>query len=113
MKRNILVFGSISGVIVATFMAISMAMMAGTGEHSSGNGGMIIGFASMVVAFSLVFVGIKNYRDKQNGGTLTFGKGFLLGFMISLLASTIYVINGQKLILIFSTTLTLIAIIFN
>ncbi len=93
MKRNILVFGGISGALVATFMGISMAMMAGTGEHSSGNGSMIVGFASMVVAFSLVFVGIKNYRDKQNGGTLTFGKGFLLGFMISLLASTIYVIT--------------------
>ena len=33
--------------------------------------------------FLLIFVGIKNYRDKQNGGIVTFGKAFLLGFMIS------------------------------
>jgi uncharacterized protein YegL len=38
-------------------------------------------------------VGIKNFRDKQNGGIITFGKGFLLGFMISLIASTMYVIT--------------------
>jgi hypothetical protein len=47
----------------------------------------------MVVAFSFIFVGIKNYRDKQNEGIITFGKGFLLGLMISLIASTLYVIT--------------------
>ena len=94
MKKNILVFGTISGVIVATFMAISMALMASrTSESDHGNGSMIIGFASMAVAFSFVFVGIKNYRDKQNGGTISFGKAVLLGCMISLLASTIYVVT--------------------
>ena len=54
---------------------------------------MIIGFSAMVVAFSFIFVGIKNYRDKQNGGIITFGKGFLIGFLISLIASTLYVIT--------------------
>lgn len=94
MKKNILVFGTISGVIVATFMAISMALMASrTHESDHGNGSMIIGFASMAVAFSFVFVGIKNYRDKQNGGIISFGKAVLLGCMISLLASTIYVVT--------------------
>lgn len=92
MKKNILVFGTIAGVIVSTFMGISMALMGCDSEHS-GNSGMIIGFSSMVVAFSFVFVGIKNYRDKLNNGELTFSKGLLLGCMISLLASTIYVIT--------------------
>jgi hypothetical protein len=94
MKKNILVFGTIAGVIVSAFMGVSMALMAsGNSESSHGSGDMIIGFSSMVVAFSFVFVGIKNYRDKQNAGALTFGKGFLLGFMISLVASTLYVIT--------------------
>jgi hypothetical protein len=93
MKRNILVFGAIAGVIVSTFMGISMALMGCHSEINPSNSGMIIGFSSMVVAFSFVFVGIKNYRDKHNGGVLSFGKGFLLGFMISLVASTLYVIT--------------------
>ena len=94
MKRNTLLFGAISGVIVSTFMAISMALMGCDSEKSGGGiGGMIIGFSAMIVAFSFVFIGIKNYRDKQNDGLLTFGKGFLLGFLISLVASTIYVIT--------------------
>jgi hypothetical protein len=94
MKRNILVFGTISGVIVAAFMATSMAIMSsGASDLEGSSAAMIIGFASMAVAFSFVFVGIKNFRDKQNGGVLTFGKGFLLGLMISLVASTIYVLT--------------------
>ena len=94
MKKNILVFGAIAGIIISTFMAISMAVMScGTGDTDGGTGRMIIGFTAMAISFSFVFVGIKNYRDKQNGGTITFGKGFMLGFMISLIASTLYVIT--------------------
>jgi len=94
MKKNIFVFGTISGIIVSTFMGVSMAVMSGgSGETHGGRGSMIIGYSAMAVAFSFIFVGIRNYRDKQNGGSLTFGKGFLLGLMISLVASTIYVIT--------------------
>ena len=94
MKKYILVFGAISGVIISTFMGVSMAVMScGSGATDGGIGSMIIGYSAMVVAFSFIFVGIKNYRDKQNGGTITFSKGLLLGFMISLIASTLYVIT--------------------
>ena len=94
MKKNILVFGTISGAIISTFMGISMAVMScGSGDSDGGTGSMIMGFSAMVVAFSLIFVGIKNFRDKQNGGAITFGKGFLLGFMIALVASTLYVLT--------------------
>ena len=75
-------------------MAVSMAVMScSSGNADGGRGSMIIGFSAMVVAFSFIFVGIKNYRDKQNGGIITFGKGFLIGFLISLIASTLYVIT--------------------
>jgi hypothetical protein len=94
MKRNSLVFGAIAGVIISTFMGISMAIMGcGSGDMDGGSTSMIIGFSAMAVAFSFIFVGIKNYRDKQNGGIISFGKAFLLGFMISFIASTLYVIT--------------------
>ena len=94
MKRNSLVFGAIAGAIISIFMGISMALMScGSGDADGGTTSMVIGFSAMVVAFSFIFIGIKNFRDKQNGGTLTFGKGFLLGLFISLIASTMYVIT--------------------
>jgi len=94
MKKSILVFGLISGVIISTFMATMMAIMGCSNEEMGGGAGsMIIGFTAMAVAFSFVFIGIRNFRDKQNGGIITFGKAFLLGFMISLVASTLYVMT--------------------
>ena len=53
---------------------------------------MVIGYASMLLAFSLVFIGIRNYRDKYNAGIISFGKAFKIGMMMVLIASTIYVI---------------------
>jgi hypothetical protein len=91
MKKNVIVFGCIAGLIVATFMGISMAIYSGNGHNF--DYGMLVGYASMLLAFSFVFVGIKNYRDKYNNGLITFGQAFKTGFFISLIASTVYVIT--------------------
>lgn len=89
MKKNVIVFGLIAGLIVSVLMVLSMARCYSDPnlEHS-----MLIGYASMVLAFSFIFVGIKNYRDKYNDGLITFGKAFKIGLYISLIASTIYVL---------------------
>jgi Protein of unknown function (DUF4199) len=89
MKKIVLVCGSIAGLIVAAMMFISMAVY-----HKEGNfdNGMLIGYASMIIAFSLIFVGIKNYRDKYNGGAISFGRAFKVGVLIALVASTFYVV---------------------
>jgi len=85
MKKIILVNGLIGGIIVSAVMATAVA------SGYSGAGGMIIGYASMLIAFSLIFVGIKNYRDKYNDGFISFGKAFKIGVLITLIASTLYV----------------------
>ncbi|HJS53879.1 MAG TPA: DUF4199 domain-containing protein, partial [Chitinophagaceae bacterium] len=56
------------------------------------NTSLLIGYASMLIAFSLVYVGIRNYRDKYNGGVISFGQAFKTGIMMVLIASTIYVV---------------------
>lgn len=40
----------------------------------------------------MIFVAIKNYRDKYNNGTISFGKAFKIGLYVSLIASTMYVV---------------------
>jgi hypothetical protein len=54
---------------------------------------MVIGYLSMLVAFSFIFVAVKNYRDKQNGGVVSFGKAFSMGLLIAFIGSTMYVIS--------------------
>lgn len=57
-----------------------------------GGGSMVIGYLTMLISFSLIFVAVKNFRDKQNGGIISFGKAFQMGLLIALIGSTIYVI---------------------
>lgn len=93
MKKNVLVFGLISGLIVSTLMSISMIYMSKHPELEAGTGAMIVGYLSMLIAFSLIFVAVKNYRDKQNSGFISFGKAFGMGLLIALIGSTMYVIS--------------------
>jgi hypothetical protein len=89
MKRNVWVFGLIAGVFISTMMLVTAAKC-----HDDANyeGSMLLGFGSMILAFSMVFVGTKNYRDKFNGGAISFGKALQIGGLITLVASTLYVV---------------------
>lgn len=92
MRRNIIICGLLAGIIVSALMLVSTNYL----SHCKGNvdydTSMFIGYASMLVAFSLVFVGVRNYRDNYNDGVISFGKAFKIGIMIVLIASTLYVI---------------------
>lgn len=90
MKKNVLVFGSIAGIIVSAFMVFGTTFCA---DGSNYEGSMLIGYTAMLIAFAFVFVGVKNYRDKYSDGLITFGKALKLGLLITLVASTFYVIT--------------------
>lgn len=92
MKKNIIVYGLISGIVVSCLMLFSVNYISHCEGSIDYDTSMLIGYAAMLLAFSLVFVGIRNYRDKFNGGVISFGKAFKIGMMIVLIASTIYVI---------------------
>ncbi|KAF2519099.1 DUF4199 domain-containing protein [Flavobacterium salilacus subsp. salilacus] len=87
MKKNVWTFGVIAGFISTIGFVIGTI----NPDTIDMEKGMIYGFASMILAFSLTFVAIKNYRDKYNGGAVSFKKAFLIGLYISLIASSIYV----------------------
>ncbi|MGC4039894.1 MAG: DUF4199 domain-containing protein [Flavobacterium sp.] len=88
MRKIVLTYGLIAGAIVTGFMAYTAYAM---DKDTDFEYGMYLGYTGMLVAFLFVFVGVKNYRDKQNGGIITFGKALKIGALISLIASTIYV----------------------
>lgn len=90
MKKVVIVNGIIAGFIVSTLMVLSTMYYKRTGEFENG---MIYGYASMVLAFIFIFVGVKTYRDKYNGGVISFGKAFKIGLLIALIGSSLYVIT--------------------
>ncbi|MBF04740.1 MAG: DUF4199 domain-containing protein [Flavobacterium sp.] len=89
MKKNILIFGLIAGIVVS----IPMLIITSNCTSFDFEKGMLIGYSSMLIAFSMVYVGIKNYRDKYNQGVISFGKAFKIGSIIVLIASTMYVLS--------------------
>jgi len=90
MKKNVLVYGLISGIFVAAFMSFSVAYCY---SNNSFDGSMLLGYTAMLLSFSLIFVGVKNYRDQQSKGVISFGKAFLMSLYMALIASTLYVIG--------------------
>jgi Protein of unknown function (DUF4199) len=89
MKRNVWIFGTIAGLIITSY-ALYMVRECYTNPDMQAND--VVGYAGMIAVFSLVFVGIKNYRDKYTGGIISFGHAFKTGLYITLIASGIYVV---------------------
>lgn len=87
MKKTILTYGLISGLIIMAFMITSSLLWYYDPKLGFSE---VVGFTGMFIAFIFVFVGIKNYRDKQNAGSITFLTAFKIGTYIALISSCIY-----------------------
>lgn len=93
MKRIVFTNGIIAGIIVSVIM-VSTHPLIEKGIVSM-DYGMIIGYTSMVISLSMVFFGIKTYRDQYQQGTVTFWKAFQIGILITLIASVMYAITWE------------------
>ena len=91
MKKVVLIFGLISAALMSLFMFTMMSFIDKIGMDN----GVILGYASMVLAFMLVFFGIRSYRDNVGGGSLTLGRAFAVGILITLISSICYVIAWE------------------
>ena len=88
MVNNIFKNGIFGGIIAAAVMS-SMVFYMKTNPGMQPNA--VIGFISMLLAFSFLILGVKQQREINNG-TITFGKAFLTGLGISFIISTMYVL---------------------
>src|SRR5215831_2972802 len=91
MKRTVLIFGLISGAMLVAFMCGTMLFIKDVGFDR----GEILGYTGMVLAFLLIFFGIRSYRENVGNGTVTFGRAFVVGLLIMLIASACYVVAWE------------------
>jgi hypothetical protein len=92
MKKVVIVFGLISGAISSALMFLTLPFM-----HSgvvSFENGYIVGYTAIVLSFLLVFFGIRSYRE-NSGGTITFGRAFSVGILITLISCVFYVASWE------------------
>jgi hypothetical protein len=89
MKKFILRYGFISLLIGAAIFLLMLVV----GKSLSFKTQEVLGYVSIISSLSLVFFGIKQYRDKENGGSISFGKALGLGMLI-----TVFVAIGFAII---------------
>lgn len=95
MFRSILLYGAIAGIIVIIPTAVGFMFGPPPDEALADGSGMLFGYATMLVALSVIFVGVKRYRDKVLGGVIKFVPALLMGLGISVVAGVIYVIGWE------------------
>jgi hypothetical protein len=91
MRKIVLTFGLIAGAMLSVMMVLSLAFHDQIGFDK----GLIVGYTSMVLAFLMVYFGVRAYRDQVAGGSVGFGRAFMVGLAITLVTSVCYVATWQ------------------
>jgi hypothetical protein len=91
MKKTVWTFGLISGGILSAMMLLTIPFVNEIDYDRS----EVIGYTTMVLAFLLVFFGIRSYRDNVAGGSVGFGRALVVGVLIVAVASVCYVATWE------------------
>ena len=82
--RYILVYGLLSGTVIIAAMLVVLNL---SGLHSE-----VIGYLIMFVALTMIFIGVKRYRDVELGGVIKFWRAFGIGLGIAACATIAYIL---------------------
>jgi hypothetical protein len=94
MKKIVLTFGLIAGLIMSILMDASVLLASKIG---SGHGSLVLGYTILVASFLLIYFGIRSYRDNNLAGQISFGRAFACGILITLITTVIYVTTWEIL----------------
>jgi hypothetical protein len=92
MKKIVIVFGVISGVISSAMMFLTLPFLH-NGTINFANG-YVIGYTSILLSMLLVFFGIRAYRERS-GGSVSFGRAFSVGILITVISCLFYVASWE------------------
>jgi hypothetical protein len=87
MKKTVLTFGLIAGVMISVLMGGNLLVANRIGSGHS----LVLGYTTMVASFLLVYFGIRSYRDNTLAGQISFGRAFGCGILITLITCVFYV----------------------
>jgi len=87
MKKTVLTFGLIAGVMISALMGGNLLVANRIGSGHS----LVLGYTTMVASFLLVYFGIRSYRDNTLAGQISFGRAFSCGILITLITCVFYV----------------------
>jgi hypothetical protein len=88
-----LIYGGIAGAIAISIISATIAL-----DLPSHSTSVFVGYLVMLAALSLIFVGVKRYRDVECGGVIRFGRAFGLGLGMAVVAGLVYAIGWELFI---------------
>lgn len=88
MTSSIIRFGLLFGIALWIGFFVSHAIFGDSPENY--NSSEIVGYSVMIVSAIAVIYGIKDYKQNQNGGQLSFFSGFGVGAAISAIAGLMF-----------------------
>ena len=91
MKKIVLTFGLISGLMISVLMNGSILISSKSGSGHS----MALGYTIMVASFLLVYFGIRSYRDNVLSGQISFGRALACGLLITAITCGCYVVTWE------------------
>jgi hypothetical protein len=97
MKKIVLTYGLIGGGMLVAMMLLTLPFHDQIGFDRA----IYVGYTTMVVAFLMVYFGVVSYRDNVAGGTISFGRAFKAGLLISLITMACYVAAWQVIYPVF------------
>ncbi len=86
-------YGLLGGIIVAVSFFLSGFVLGTDPAEMNFDHGRLLGYATMVLALTTVFFGIKSYRDRHRNGLISFKDAFMSGMIVVLVASILYVVG--------------------
>ncbi len=87
-------YGAISGAIVIAVIVAGIVFANGPGQ-GHGFQSQVFGYLVMIVALSMIFLAIRDYRNKTLGGVIKFLPAFGLGLLVAAVAGIAYVIGWE------------------
>ena len=93
MARIVITFGLVAGALMAGvqwLVATLCVRGAVTFDQTT-----LIGYAGTVLALSIIFLGIRSYRDNDGGGSISFWKAVQVGLLMTLIASIVHAIGFE------------------
>ncbi len=91
MWRIIFINGAIAGLVAIGAICLSMSL----GKGEAGATSQAFGYLIMLVALTLIFIGVKRHRDVNLGGVIRFWPALTTGLAISAVAGVFYVIGWE------------------
>ncbi len=86
MQKTVWTFGLISGAIISLLMLLVLPFHDAIGYDRS----LVLGYTTMVLAFLLIYFGIRSYRDTVANGSIGFGRALAVGTLIAVISSVCY-----------------------